>query len=441
MLIGAVGLILLALVAPSLASAMGGAYGAWGAVLLVPVLVALTLPMLARQSARENDRRLFWILVLALAVKLIGALIRDYVAFDVYGGVADAASYHQWGVELAPQLRQLNFDTILPTLTGTDFIRFFTGLVYAVFGPSRLGGFLFYSWLGFVGLFFFYRAFRIAVPEGRARGYAWLIFFLPSLVFWPSGIGKEAWMMFTLGIAAFGAARILSGATARGLLPFGLGLWLAAIVRPHIAGLMAISMGAAYFLKRPERRLGPIGPIVKTLGLAVLALVAALLVVRADEFLEDSGINTGPGVTSVLEQTAERTSQGGSQFAPSILESPARTPEAVFAVLYRPFLTDATNAQSALAALEGTFVLGLTLVRLRWLLHAFRSMRRVSYVGFAFVYSGLMILALSSIANFGLLVRQRVQLLPLFLVLLLLPPREKTEDEDEQVSRGELARA
>jgi hypothetical protein len=56
MLIGAVGLILLVLIAPSLASAMGSAYGAWGAVILVPVLVALTLPMLARQSARENDR-------------------------------------------------------------------------------------------------------------------------------------------------------------------------------------------------------------------------------------------------------------------------------------------------------------------------------------------------------------------------------------------------
>jgi hypothetical protein len=440
MLVGAVGLILLVLVAPSLASATGSAYGVWGAVILAPILVALTLPMLARQSARENDRTLYWILVLALVVKLIGALIRDYVAFDVYGGVADAASYHDWGVELAPQLRQLDFDTILPTLTGTDFIRFFTGLVYALIGPSRLGGFLLYSWLGFVGLFFFYRAFRVAVPEGRARGYAWLLFFLPSLVFWPSGIGKEAWMMFTLGVAAFGAARILSGATAKGLVPFGLGLWLAAIVRPHIAGLMAISIGAAYFLKRPERQLGPIGPIVKTLGLAVLALVAALLVVRADEFLEESGINTGPGVTSVLEQTAERTGQGSSQFAPSILESPARTPEAVFAVLYRPFLTDAHNTQSALAALEGTFILGLTLVRLRWLLYAARSMRRVSYVGFAFVYTGLMILALSSIGNFGLLVRQRVQLLPLFLVLLLIPPREKGA-EDEHVSQGELARA
>jgi hypothetical protein len=439
MLVGVVGLILLVLVSPSLSSAFGSAYETWGAVILAPILVAITLPMLARQSAREDDRKLFWILVLALAFKLIGALIRHYVAFDVYGGAADAASYHNWGVELAPQLRQGDFDTVLPSLTSTDFIRFFTGLVYALIGPSRLGGFLFYSWLGFLGLFFFYRAFRVAIPEGRGRSYAWLVFFLPSLVFWPSSIGKEAWMMLTLGIATYGAARILSGASARGLFPFGLGLWLAAIVRPHIAGLLAISMGAAYFLKRPERQLGPIGPIVKMLGLAVLAVVAALLVAKADEFLQDSGIDTGPGVTSVLEQTAERTRQGGSEFAPSILESPARAPEAVFAVLYRPFLTDAHNAQSALAALEGTFLLGLTLLRLRWVLNAARSMRRISYAGFALVYTGLMILALSSIGNFGILVRQRVQLLPLFIVLLLIPPREKGE-EDKNEAKAELAR-
>jgi uncharacterized membrane protein YhaH (DUF805 family) len=428
MLIGAIGVIVLVLVAPSLASAMGSAYGTWGAILVAPVLLAITLPILARQAAREEDRTLFWILALALVFKLVGALVRDYVAFDVYGGSADATHYHEWGLELAPQFRQGDFDTGLESLVSTDFIRFFTGIVYAIIGPTRLGGFLFYSWLGFLGLFFFYRAFRIAVPEGRGRSYAWLLFFLPSLLFWPSSIGKEAWMMFALGIAAFGAARILSGSSARGFVPFGIGLWLAALVRPHIAGLLALSMAAGYFLKRPERALGPVGPVVKTLGLAVLAIVAGFLVLQADEFLQESGINTGTGVTSVLEQTAERTEQGGSQFAPSILESPARTPEAVASVLFRPFVTEAHNAQSALAALEGTFILILTLVRLRWMFHALRSVRRLSYVGFAFVYTGLMILAFSSIANFGLLARQRVQLLPVFLVLLLIPPRQKEED-------------
>ena len=33
------------------------------------------------------------------------------------------------------------------------------------------------------------------------RRYALLVLFLPSLLFWPSSIGKEAWMTLALGLA------------------------------------------------------------------------------------------------------------------------------------------------------------------------------------------------------------------------------------------------
>ena len=86
-----------------------------------------------------------------------------------------------------------------------------TGIIYTVFRPSLPIGFLVFSWLGFLGLFWFYRAFQLAVPEGRSHTYARFVFFLPSLLFWPSSIGKEAWMMCTLGPAAFWAAKLLAG--------------------------------------------------------------------------------------------------------------------------------------------------------------------------------------------------------------------------------------
>jgi hypothetical protein len=43
------------------------------------------------------------------------------------------------------------------------------------------------------------------------------------------------------------------------------------------------------------------------------------------------------------------------------------------------------------------------------------------YVTYAFVYSAVFVLAFSNFSNFGILARQRVQLLPLFLVLLAMP--------------------
>jgi hypothetical protein len=50
-------------------------------------------------------------------------------------------------------------------------------------------------------------------------------------------------------------------------------------------------------------------------------------------------------------------------------------------------------------------------------------MRRQPYVMFGAVYVGLSIIAFSAFANFGLLDRERVQILPLYLVLLSVPPR------------------
>ncbi len=182
---------------------VGGTVNAWGAVVALPVIVALTVPALSRQAEREGDARVFVLLVGALFLKLLGSVVRHFVAFTVYGGVADAAGYHEWGVRIAERFHSGDFTTGLVSLTLTNFIRFLTGVVYTAIGPSQLGGFLLFSWFGFLGLFFFYRAFTIAVPEGRSRSYAKLLFFLPSLVYWPSSIGKEAWMMFGLGLALF----------------------------------------------------------------------------------------------------------------------------------------------------------------------------------------------------------------------------------------------
>jgi hypothetical protein len=403
-----------------LLGAVGGPE-ATGALVVGPVLFAVSLPVFYRQARLEGDRWIFRVLILALLAKFIGSVVRYYVAFDVYGGIADAAGYHEHGVQIAQNFQMGNFYTGLDSLSDTNFIRFLTGVVYAFIGPTGLGGFVVFSWLGFWGLFFFYRAFRVAVPEGAHRSYAKLVFFLPTLVFWPSSTGKEAWMMFSLGIAALGAARILSGRTWRGLVVAGLGLWLAAIVRPHVAGILALSLAAGFLFRRSRPDLGGFATLAKVVGLIAVTTLAAVLVIRTDRFLEQSAIQTEGGVASVLSQTSERTATGGSEFVPSALESPARAPFAAATVLFRPFLFEVDNAQSLAASLETTFLLGLCLVRWRWIGAAIRSIRRQPYIAMAIAYTGLFILAFSGFANFGLLARERAQLFPLFLVLLCVP--------------------
>lgn len=403
-------------------------YDTWGALLVGPALVLISLPMLRAQARRESRRGIFVLLVVALLVKLSGALVRDYFAFEVYEGAADAGAYHEHGARFYDDFRVGDFEGDPTAPEGTRFINFLITLVYAIIGPTRLGGFLVFSWMGFVGLFLFYRAFTIALPREGARSYAWLLFFLPSLVYWPSSIGKEAWMMLALGVVAFGTARVLVGSTWRGLMIGGLGLWLSALVRPHMAGIAGVALAAGFLLRRPRPEHRELAPVVKGLSVAVFVVLAAVLVVRADEWLRQSGVDLDQGVDSALAEITDRTSQGGSEFVPSVLQSPLRAPVAIVTVLFRPLVFEAHNVQAFVAALEGTFLLGLSLLRVRGLLGALRSLRAHPYVGFAIAYVALFVLSFSSLANFGILVRQRTLLLPVFMVLLAFRTRPEGGD-------------
>jgi hypothetical protein len=423
--IAGIGLALIAVVVGGALILSGlSSFSDWGALPVGLVLLLISLPVLGRQSRRESDPKLFWLLLLALLFKLVGAVIRHYVAFNVYGGVADATGYHGAGVRLAENFRHGNFHTGLTSLSGTNFIELLTGAVYTIIGPTRLGGFLFFSWLGFWGLFLSYRAFTLAVPEGRNRSYARLVFLLPSMMFWPSSVGKEAWMIFSIGIAAYGAARVLTGRTIRGVLIAAIGMWFAALVRPHVAAMIGVALVAGYLLRRPRAESRQLAPIFKGVALGGLAVIAVLLVVRTDRFLQHSGVPTASGVTSLLESTAERTALGGSQFAPSILDRPQRAPVAVATVLFRPHVLEATTPQTLATGIETTFLLLLSVARIPWLFSALRSVRRQPYVGLVVAYVGMFVVAFSGFANFGLLARQRVQVLPFYLVLLSIPPRE-----------------
>jgi hypothetical protein len=402
-----------------------GTYDSLVAVIVGPALFVLSLPVLARQATREGDGRVFWFLAIALAVKLLGAIGQIYLIFNSYGGVADATGYFDAGARLATRFRAWDFSTGLHPIVGTNFIKIVTGVVLSIIGPSWTGGFLVFSWLGFWGLFLFYRAFRIAVPSGRAFTYGRLLFFLPSLIYWPSAIGKDAWMLLGLGIIAFGSARALTGHLWRGLAIAGIGFWMDLMVRPHVVAIAGLALVAGYLALPRRSELGVLAPVVKALSAVLVVGVAVLLVHKSDTFLRESGIAQPTNLNSTLNSLQNTTAIGGSNFQPSPATNPTHVPGAILTVLFRPTLAEAHNFQSTLAALEGTFLLLLGLLRIRWIISAIRNVRRQAYVAMAMACTGLFVVAFSSIANFGILVRQRASVLPFFLVLLSIPPTRK----------------
>jgi hypothetical protein len=409
-------------------------YNIIGGILVALLIIPLSIPVLKREAVRQGDRRVLILLVLALSLKILTTLVRHYVVFDIYGGEADAAGYHGNGVRIMDRFRDGNFDPDLDSLSDTDFIRFLTGLVYTVIGPTSYGGFLIFSWLAFWGLFLCYRAFVIAVPDGQSLSYGRLLFFLPSILFWPSSLGKESWMLFAIGVFAFGSARVLSGRVMRGLPIAALGLWLGTLIRPHVPGMLGGALVIAFLVGRRYERFRPTSRVVKLATLGVLVAGALVLVTQTEGFLK-SDITSLEGFTTTLENLSDRSAQGGSEFDPIVVTTPVDLPAAFATILYRPFVFEANNALAMLTAIEGLFLILLTLRRLPWIYAAFKRLRSQPYIAQAIVYTLLFVVAFSSLPNFGLLARQRVQLYPFFFVLLCVPAVKK-QIEDKRGSNG-----
>ena len=207
---------------------------------LMPLLVLLTMPLLIR-VAKEKPWDLAGLMALGLALRFFFCFYRFNTAQD--GGV-----YTQHAKQLARHYRHFQFDVDTGgSFPGTGGMRFIAGIVAVITNSNAFAEFLVFTWLAFIGCYLLYRAFVTAMPNGDHHRYALLIFLWPTLLFWPSSLGKDCWMMFTLGVGALGAARVLSrrpgGYT---LLVLGLGLGVTMIMLP--VGVVIGLLGFAIFV-------------------------------------------------------------------------------------------------------------------------------------------------------------------------------------------------
>lgn len=396
------------------------------AVVILGVTTLLALLIFNRASRNElHPAAVFQVLVLAWIVKLASIVFKLYLVFSVYGGSVDAVGYHTAGIGIAEDLLAGN----LPDLThfwGTSFIENATGVLYLITTPTMVGGWIVWAFLGSMGMLLYYKAFVTAFPDGNRSLYMWLVFFAPSVVIWTNALGKDAIMAFFIGMAAYGTALVHR----RGLYP-GSVLWtlvgLAGVmlVRPHLAAIVAVALAAVIFL-RPIRA-GILTPIIRLATIAGIVALAVVVVRTSASFVgvEDLSVE---GVTGFLETEQEQSAQGGSVFEGGFPTNPYAFLNAVVTVLFRPFPWEAGGALAMASALEGVGLIFLALWRFRSVSRAIGGVRRNPYLAFTVAYAAMFIFFFSTISNFGLLARQRVQLLPFVFVWLAYLGPSRAED-------------
>ncbi|MGR6997455.1 hypothetical protein ACU686_04000 [Yinghuangia aomiensis] len=289
------------------------AYDMWGALIVFPLLLTLSIPILERLT-RDDDPWMQKIVVWALVAKLVACFARYWMAFVLYDGNSDAATYDLVGRHLAVAFRDGDFTPdIHRKVIGTGFIMIVTGIVYAFVGQSILAGYLVFSWMGFWGLYLCWRAFGIAYPDGDHKRYAKLVFFLPSLLFWPSGIGKDTWMLLTLGMCAYGTALLL--VRRRGAYVFLLlGMTGATMVRPHITVLVMCGLIVAFLLRTRPQQVSALGPLRAGFGAVVLGAGAVVALKQVGKFFGTADLSAG-AAAEVASRT--QTADGAGRFGPA----------------------------------------------------------------------------------------------------------------------------
>jgi hypothetical protein len=97
----------------------------------------------------------------------------------------------------------------------------------------------------------------------------------------------------------------------------------------------------------------------------------------------------------------------------------ADIPAAIGRVLFRPYPTEAHNAQAVFSSLEGVALMALLIWRLPRMIRGLSSLRRRPYLMFSLFFTVGFVIMFSPIFNLGILARQRSQVFPFVLALLV----------------------
>jgi len=352
------------------------------------------------------------LLIAGVALRIVGVFARHAMIFDLYGGGSDAVGYFGVGSAIAEHLRALDFSIIGSDQWGerqwgTQAVRYASGLVIAFVGPSIRAAFLVFSLAAFTGLACMTVAFRRARPSGSMRPSALFLFLWPTLWFWPSSIGKEAVLLLAIGLVVLG---YVGRAERIHWIPMIGGLALAMAIRPHLAGLLAVSICVAEWASR--------GWTVRRIAQSVLASALAIwLLVVALDLLGLAGADFD-GLQAFVSDTARRTNQGGSAFARGGSLA-AAIPMAFVNILCRPFVTEVHNPMALVSSLEMMAFWALAIRFRRRLWSVLRSWRTSRLLRLVIPFALFYILMIGiSFQNLGIIARQRALVMPALLLVL-----------------------
>lgn len=266
-----------------------------------------------------------------------------------------------------------------------------------------------FSFLGFLGFVFFYRLVKertVVKVKLYSIDLFTLFFFLPNLHFWSASFGKGAIIFLGIALFFYGLNKFQTG-----WFFLVLGAFITYHVRPHILFVIVVStvLGMVFSGKG-------IGWFARMTVLAV-SLVALAFIYQ--DVLELVGLEDAEGITDVFTLDQRSRIEDLSKATSGVDISSYPLPLQLFTFLFRPLFFDAPGVLGLIVSIENMFLLFITLYFL--LRGGFKYILTGDFLTKTAFFSFITVsIALAQISgNLGLAIRQKSQVMFLFLFLIL----------------------
>ncbi len=397
-----------------------------------------------KKNIRENPEYKYF--TKGLMVRVFGAIALGLIYFFYYNG-GDTTNYFQtssayanlifkdqsdfwlgWFGNEKEYIFQFDDSTGYPVYWQKDKHSFF--VVRLLIPIVTLGFHTYFSTailvacITYGGLWKLYQTFLCEFPSLK-KEFAIACLFIPSCVFWGSGIMKDSFTLSAVGWFTYAFYHFFIKKQRK--LSYGTYLLISAIIilaiKPYI--FFALLPGSILWLSNK---------LVKKINHGFIRLIASPIILSIGALtgyfaLDNMGDNLGQyKLDNVLDKAVVTQKDmkadyyGGKtfdigEFDASIGGVISKAPAAIFAGIFRPGIWDVKNSIMLISSLENTYLLVLTiflLIKLK-LIGFFSLIRKNPMLLFCMLFSIFFAFSVGlTVANFGSLVRLRLPELPFF---------------------------
>jgi hypothetical protein len=285
------------------------------------------------------------------------------------------------------------------TLGVIKFVSIFSGF----FNLSYFGVFLIFNIFGSLGLMAFDACLRAAsFDKSRfVKGISLTLVLLPSASFWSVSIGKDALAFMSICFSIWAAISLKDR-----FFLMSLSILIMAIIRPHIAAVMIVSLLISLILS------SSLSILRKALIIIFIVMAIYYLLPMAISYVGiDSGVNFEIAKEFIGERQ-ESTQLGGGAIDLSNLSIPNQ----LYTYMFRPLPYEAHNLLSFFSSIENLFLLIVAFILIINVLLSdvsklFYNLSNIPLYIIIFFLTSWILLSITT-ANIGIAARQKWMLLP-----------------------------